>query len=118
MSNPVKSKVVPIRVAIGIVVGLIALITTVEWRALYALDHPPLHRVDCVKCHSDVKTLNAMASKAGDDLYLVKRGDLRSLPPGCTGATTQDTSGKKSIENPTTKTDSASTYSSEAHDWK
>ncbi len=48
-----------------------------EWRALYALDHPkPPPEVSCVACHSDAKTLRAMADKAGDDLYIVRRGDM------------------------------------------
>lgn len=71
-----QNKNVPHRVAISAVAIAFISIGLVEWRALYALDHPPLRHVDCVSCHSDAKTLAAIADKAGDPLYLVKRGDL------------------------------------------
>lgn len=64
-----KNKTVSPRSVLTTVVVLVASLGVVEWRALYALDHPPLHRTDCFTCHSDAKTVQAMADKAGDDRY-------------------------------------------------
>lgn len=73
-----KNKTVSPKFVLTTVAVLVTSLGVFEWRALYALDHPPLHRTNCVTCHSDAKTLKAMADKAGDDLYLQHRGDLKS----------------------------------------
>jgi mono/diheme cytochrome c family protein len=72
-----KNKTVSPRFVLTTVAVLVTSLGVVEWRALYALDHPPLHRTNCVTCHSDAKTMKAMADKAGDDLYIQHRGDLK-----------------------------------------
>jgi hypothetical protein len=62
--------------AVPIVFVFAATVIGVEWRALYQLDHPKPENVSCIGCHSDKKTLEAMADKAGDRLYLVHSGQL------------------------------------------
>jgi hypothetical protein len=57
--------------------GLAALsISLVEWCTLEDIDHPKPVKISCLSCHSDKKTLAAMADKAGDPLYLVHSGQL------------------------------------------
>ena len=68
------------RIAAMLITSACIAIAVMEWRALYALDHPPMHKISCVSCHTDAKTLNAIADKAGDPLYLVRRGDLPAHP--------------------------------------
>lgn len=70
-----KSIIVKPRAAITIVMVVTISIGLWEGYALYAMEHLPLHKTDCLSCHSDAKTLKAMASKAGDDLYLVHGKD-------------------------------------------
>lgn len=72
------NKTVSTRLVLSTVAVLVTSLVMVEWRALYALDHPPLHRTNCVACHSDPKTLKAMADKAGDDLYLQHNGAVKA----------------------------------------
>lgn len=74
-----KNRPVSPRLVLSTVGVLVSAVGVVEWRALDALDHPPLHRTNCLSCHSDAKTLQAMADKAGDDLYLQHRGDLKAV---------------------------------------
>jgi hypothetical protein len=64
------------RLAVPVVFLFAASVIGVEWRALYQLDHPRPTSVSCIGCHSDKKTLEAMADKAGDRLYLVHSGQL------------------------------------------
>ena len=52
-----------------------------EWRALNELDHPKLHHVSCVGCHTNDKSIAKMGEKSGDSLYLVHRGDFKSGSP-------------------------------------
>ncbi len=59
-----------------IILVFVASVIGFEWRELYQLDHPKPYSVNCVGCHSDKKTLEAMADKAGDRLYLVHSGQL------------------------------------------
>jgi hypothetical protein len=61
-----KQKIPP-HLAILIVLVVITGISLVEGQALYALDHPPRHHVDCLSCHDDAKTIRAMRDKAGLD---------------------------------------------------
>ncbi|HLK59390.1 MAG TPA: hypothetical protein VKU00_22710 [Chthonomonadaceae bacterium] len=71
-----KQKSISLRVAVPII-GLMTLgIGGLEWRQLYALEHPKPQKMDCISCHSDKKTLAAIADKSGDDLYLVHNGNL------------------------------------------
>jgi hypothetical protein len=74
--NKVGNAKLPLRFAVPVTALAILAIMSVEWRALYNLDHPKPHKVDCVSCHSDERTLAAMADKAGDSLYLVHSGQL------------------------------------------
>jgi mono/diheme cytochrome c family protein len=74
MKNP---RISP-RVAVILVAVAAASVSLWEWRALSALEHPPLRKTNCITCHADAKTLKKMAEKAGDDLYLVHRGDLKA----------------------------------------
>ena len=64
------------RIAAPIVLLFAASVIGFEWRALYELDQPKPYSVSCIACHSDKKTLAAMADKAGDRLYLVHSGQL------------------------------------------
>jgi hypothetical protein len=67
---------IPQHFALVVVTITILSVSLFEWRALYNLDHPKPYKVGCIGCHSDKKTLKAMADKAGDDLYLVHSGEL------------------------------------------
>jgi mono/diheme cytochrome c family protein len=77
-----KNRTVSPRLVLTTLAVLVTSLVGFEWRALYALDHPPLHRTNCVTCHSDAKTMKAMADKAGDELYLQHRGDLGAAVSG------------------------------------
>lgn len=66
----------PLHFAIPSVALVVLGIGLLEWRSLYNLDHPKPTKVSCIGCHSDKKTLELMADKAGDPLYLVHSGDL------------------------------------------
>ena len=74
MKNP---RVSP-RVAVTLAAIAAASVSLWEWRALYALDHPALHKTNCLTCHSDATTLRKMAEKAGNDLSLVHSGDMKA----------------------------------------
>jgi len=85
-------KITP-QVAVPVVLVFAASVVGFEWRALYELDHPKPYSVSCTGCHSDKKTLAAMADKAGDRLYLVHSGQLTKTQlddlmnkPGPTGS--------------------------------
>lgn len=62
--------------AVPVVLIFAVSIVGLEWRSLNELDHPKPYKVGCIGCHSDKKTLEAMAEKAGDRLYLVHNGQL------------------------------------------
>lgn len=66
----------PMRVTVLVVGVVIGLLSLVEWKALYGLDHPRPYKVSCISCHKDAKTLKAISDKANDPLYLVHSGDL------------------------------------------
>ncbi len=66
----------PLRFALPVVALTVLSIMLFEWRALYNADHPKPHKLDCITCHSDKHTLQAMADKADDPLYLVHSGQL------------------------------------------
>ena len=68
------NKTISPRAALITVAILVATFGMIEWRALFALDHPAQHKTDCMSCHSDAKTLKAMADKAGGSAYLVHKG--------------------------------------------
>jgi hypothetical protein len=51
-------------------------VTCVEVAALKKADHPAPYKVSCLGCHSDKRTLAAMADKSGDALYLVHTGEV------------------------------------------
>jgi hypothetical protein len=61
-----KQKIAP-HYAILIVLSVVIGISWYEGRALYTLDHPRPHKVNCLSCHSDEKTIRAMRDKAGLD---------------------------------------------------
>lgn len=54
----------------------LVLTTYVEGSALYKIDHPTPKKTSCIACHTDKKTLAAIAAKSNDPLYLVHSGDL------------------------------------------
>ena len=62
--------------AVPVVLLCILSIVGFEWHSLDELDHPRPNNVSCIGCHSDKKTLKAMADKAGDPLYLVHSGQV------------------------------------------
>ena len=64
------------RTAVPVVLVFAVSVCGFEWRSLNELDHPKPYSVSCIGCHSDKKTLEAMADKAGDRLYLVHNGQL------------------------------------------
>ena len=66
----------PMRVTVSVVGVVVGLLSLVEWKALYGLDHPRPYKVSCVSCHKDAKTLRAISDKSNDPLYLVHTGDL------------------------------------------
>ena len=76
--KPLKLKTLKLspREAASIIVAFVASVSAMEWRGLYALDHPKPKKISCIGCHSDGRTLKAMADKAGDPLYLVHSGQL------------------------------------------
>jgi len=66
--------------AILIVLTVVIGISCYEGRALYVLDHPPPHYVNCISCHSDEKTIQAMKDKAGNDGVLVFSAYHKDVP--------------------------------------
>ncbi len=66
----------PLRLAIPAVVVAIGAMMLVEWRALGHSDPVKPHRISCIGCHADKRTLQAIADKADDPLYLVHSGEL------------------------------------------
>ncbi len=66
----------PLHFALSVIALTMVSITYFEWRGLYNLEHPTAEKISCIGCHSDKHTLEAMADKAGDKLYLVHSGQL------------------------------------------
>ena len=73
--NLLKKKI-SIPVVLTAITVCVAGATFIESKALYKIDHPTPTHFSCVNCHTDRKTLLAIAEKAADPLYLVKNGDL------------------------------------------
>ncbi len=71
----INTKISP-RITFSVVPLVIVSVSLFEWRSLDKLDHPKPYKVGCIGCHSDKKTLEAIADKAGDSLYLVHSGQL------------------------------------------
>ena len=76
--SPLKKKL-PTSAVISTVVLAVSSATFLEARELDKMDHPKPYKVGCIQCHSDRKTLLAIAEKAGDPMYLVKSGDLTAV---------------------------------------
>ena len=66
----------PSHIALAAILSAIVLTAATEWHLLNNLDHPKPHKIRCLSCHSDKRTLEAMADKADDPLYLVHDGQL------------------------------------------
>lgn len=73
MSNGAK---ISARTASAAVTLAVLITGGIEWHLLNNLDHPKPQKISCIRCHSDKRTLQAMADKADDPLYLVHNGQL------------------------------------------
>lgn len=74
--NKLGNAKLSLRFALPALAFAIAAIALLEWRGLYNIEHPKQEKMSCIGCHSDKHTLEAMADKAGDKLYLVHSGQL------------------------------------------
>ena len=65
----------PARYAVSAVVLTLACAAFLEADALKRHEPKP-PKLTCIQCHTDAKTLSAIADKSGDELYLVHNGNL------------------------------------------
>ena len=74
--HEIGTATVRLRFALPAVTVAIVATMLVEWRGLDHHDPPKPHKISCIGCHSDKRTLQAIADKADDPLYLVHSGEL------------------------------------------
>jgi hypothetical protein len=73
--NSIKHKL-PWPVVLVVIGSTLAGATYFEKKSLDKLDHEQPDKLNCIKCHTDRKTMINVASKANDLDYLVHHGDI------------------------------------------